>query len=78
MRQQDEEKTGHVQDITPTGARRRFLAGVLMGGLVGSLLASGVGVYAQMRYGPGWFPASHAHGGWHRHGFHDAEFTRPP
>jgi Spy/CpxP family protein refolding chaperone len=75
MRQQDEEKTGHAQETTPAGARRRFLAGVLTGGLVGSLLASGVGVYAQMRYGPGWFRASHVHVGGHRHGFHDAEFT---
>jgi protein CpxP len=75
MRQQDEVKAGHTQETTPARARRRFLAGVLTGGLVGSLLASGVGVYAQMRYGSGWLRASHAHGGWHRHGFYDAEFT---
>lgn len=73
MSQQDEVKTGQEQNITPIGSRRRFLTGVLTGGLVGSLLAGGVGVYATMRHGPGWFRASYGHEGWHRHGIHNAE-----
>jgi Spy/CpxP family protein refolding chaperone len=73
MNRQNEVNMDQERGTTPTGSRRRFLTGVLTGGLVGSLLAGGVGVYATVRHGPGWFRASHGHGGWHRHGVHDAE-----
>jgi Spy/CpxP family protein refolding chaperone len=45
---------------SPSGARRRFLAGVVTGGLLASLLAGGASLYAQARPRPGrWFGAGH-------------------
>jgi protein CpxP len=42
----------------PSGARRRFLAGVVTGGLLASLLAGGAGMYAQAHPSSGrWFGA---------------------
>jgi periplasmic protein CpxP/Spy len=45
---------------SPSRARRRFLAGVVTGGLLASLLAGGAGLYAQVRPRPGrWLGAGH-------------------
>jgi hypothetical protein len=54
-------------------ARRRFLAGALTGGILGSLLAGSVSGYSQIHQRPGWW--SHAgHGGWFgHHRAHDPE-----
>jgi len=42
----------------PSGARRRFLSGVVTGGLLASLLAGGAGMYAHAHPGRGgWFGA---------------------
>ena len=50
-------------------SRRRFLAGLLIGGLVGSLLVGGIGAYSYAHNSLG----LRFHGGYHRHGTHDAE-----
>jgi Spy/CpxP family protein refolding chaperone len=66
------------QDIGTTGnaaqgkSRRRFLAGTLTGGLLGSLLAGGISFYAQAHPRSGWW--SHGgHRGWHHQSDLDAE-----
>lgn len=52
--------SGDEQLHPPSGGRRRFLTGVVTGGLVASLLASGAGLYAYAHpRGGGWFRAGH-------------------
>lgn len=52
--------SGDEQLQPPSGARRRFLTGVVTGSLLASLLAGGAGMYAYAhpRAG-GWFRAGH-------------------
>jgi Spy/CpxP family protein refolding chaperone len=66
------------QDIGTTGnaapgkSRRRFLAGTLTGGLLGSLLAGGISFYAHAHPRPGWWSHS-GHRSWHHQRATDAE-----
>jgi Spy/CpxP family protein refolding chaperone len=47
---------------------------VLTGGVLGSLLAGGISVYAQATHGPyGWFRAGHGPWGHHHHAAHSPE-----
>jgi hypothetical protein len=63
---------GIAENASPGGSRRRFLAGTLTGGLLGSLLAGGISLYAQAHSRPGWW--HHAgHRGWHHQRTTDAE-----
>ena len=48
------------------GSRRRFLAGALTGGILGSLLAGSISVYSQAHHWPGWWPHAGA-GSWFGH-----------
>lgn len=52
-------------------ARRRFLAGMLTGGLLGSLLAGGIHTYSQAHGPGGWFRGGHGSSGWFRQGGYD-------
>jgi periplasmic protein CpxP/Spy len=65
------------QQTPQARSRRRFLAGVLTGGLLGSMLAGGVSLYAQAHPGPGgWFGAGRGPGGYFRHAAYDPEMLR--
>jgi periplasmic protein CpxP/Spy len=60
MSKRDNVTSGDEQLQAPSGARRRFLAGMVTGGLLASLLAGGASVYAHAHPGPGgWFGAGH-------------------
>ena len=69
-----EEQPGSTIPAAPQRARRRFLTGIVTGGLLGSLLAGGVNVYAHITRDHGWWQGR-GHGAWghHRHGFDDPE-----
>ena len=72
----DRQAVGEQQTPQPR-SRRRFLAGALTGGLLGSLLAGGVSLYAQAQPGPGWwFGAGRGPGGHFRHAAYDAEMMK--
>jgi len=58
----------------PSRSRRRFLTGIVTGGLLGSLLAGGIGMYAVAHQGPGWWFRAGPGGSW-RHGAHHAEMV---
>src|SRR5215471_15893748 len=58
----------------PSKARRRFLTGLVTGGLLGSLLAGGFNLYAHAQHGPGWwFRAGHGPSGHFRHAAYDPD-----
>lgn len=74
MRESNETTTAGAQHGPQSKPRRRFLTGLMAGGLLGSLLAGGIGMYAQAQQGPGgWFRAGHGPGGFFRHAAHDPE-----
>ncbi len=63
--------TGREQPEPNARPRRRFLTGVLTGGLLGSLLVGGVGMYSYANQNPGWWSrAGRGMCGLHRHGPH--------
>jgi Spy/CpxP family protein refolding chaperone len=71
MSHQDVGTTGNASQTRQGGSRRRFLAGTLTGGLLGSLLAGGISLYAHAHPGLGWW--SHGgHRGWHHQHATDA------
>ena len=71
MSHQDVGTTGNAPQTPPGGSRRRFLAGTLTGGLLGSLLAGSISFYAHAHSRPGWW--SHGgHRGWHHQHATDA------
>ena len=55
MSESKDRQAGGAQQTPQPRARRRFLAGILTGGLLGSLLAGGVSLYAHAQPGPGWW-----------------------
>jgi periplasmic protein CpxP/Spy len=58
MSQHNKVTSGDERLQAPSGARRRFLAGVVTGGLLASLLAGGARMYAHAHPSPGrWFGA---------------------
>jgi protein CpxP len=60
MSKHDKVTSGDETLQAPSGARRRFLAGMVTGGLLASLLAGGASLYAQARPRRGrWFGAGH-------------------
>src|SRR5215510_1101258 len=72
----DRQSVGEQQTPQPR-SRRRFLAGVLTGGLLGSMLAGGVSLYAHAQPGPGWWlGAGHGPRGYFRHAAHDPEMVK--
>ena len=69
----DRQAVGEQQTPQPR-SRRRFLAGILTGGLLGSLLAGGVSLYAHAQPGPGWWwGAGRSPGGYFRHAAYNSE-----
>lgn len=61
-----------AQQTPQSRPRRRFLTGVLTGGFLGSVLAGGVGLYAQAHPGADhWFRGSYRLGGCLQHAAHD-------
>lgn len=74
MSESTETTTAGAQPSPQSKPRRRFLTGMVAGGLLGSLLAGGIGMYAQAQQGPGWwFRAGHGPRGFFRHAAHDPE-----
>jgi Spy/CpxP family protein refolding chaperone len=74
MSETNDQQTAAQQPLQ-SRARRRFLTGVVTGGLLGSLLTGGISLYAQP--GPGWwFRGGHGPGGHFRHAAHDPEMMR--
>ena len=72
----DRQSVGEQQTPQPK-SRRRFLAGVLTGSLLGSMLTGGVSLYAHAQPGPGWwFGAGHGPRGYFRHAAHDPEMVK--
>lgn len=72
MSEQEVGNSGGEPQAKPVRARRRFLAGMVTGGLLGSLLAGSVSVFSHMKHGPGWWShAGHGSCGYSRHGVHD-------
>src|SRR5262249_22120157 len=72
----DRQSVGEQQTPQPR-SRRRFLAGVLTGGVLGSMLAGGVSLYAHAQPGPGWwFGAGRGPGGYFRPAAYDPERMR--
>ena len=72
----DRQSVGEQQTPQPR-SRRRFLTGILTGGLLGSMLAGGVSLYAHAQPGPGWwFGAGHGPRGHFRHAAYDPEKMR--
>lgn len=57
----------------PAKSRRRFLTGVLTGGLFGSLLAGSINVFSHTSHSPGGWLGGHGPWGQHRHGMHDTD-----
>lgn len=71
--------TREVMEQSPvqSRARRRFLTALVTGGLLGSLLAGGISLYAQSQPGPGsWFCGGHGPGGYVRPATHDPDMMR--
>jgi Spy/CpxP family protein refolding chaperone len=76
MHESNDTRLAGEQQPPRARSRRRFLTGVVTGGLLGSLLAGGVGLYAQAQAGPGWWwRAGHGHGGFFRHAAYDPEMV---
>ena len=74
MREPNEPKSAGAQPSPQSKPRRRFLTGMVAGGFLGSLLAGGIGMYAQAQQDPGWlFRGGHGPGGYFRHAAHDPE-----
>ena len=74
MSESNEAQVPGEPQLPQSRARRRFLTGVITGGLLGSLLAGGIGMYAHAQHGPGWwFHAGHGPGGHFRHAAYDPE-----
>ena len=68
--------SAHDNPQPPARSRRRFLTGVVTGGLLGSLLAGGIGMYARAHPNPGWWLcAGHGFGGYDRQGPLDPEMA---
>jgi periplasmic protein CpxP/Spy len=77
MSESNDRQSVDTQQTPQARSRRRFLAGVLTGGLLGSMLAGGVSLYAQAQPGPGWwFGAGRGQGGYFRHAAYDPEMLR--
>ena len=77
MSESNDRQSVDKQQTPRARSRRRFLAGVLTGGLLGSMLAGGVSLYAQAHPGPGgWFGAGRGPGGYFRHAAYDPEMVR--
>lgn len=77
MSEPNDTKSVEKQQTPQTRVRRRFLAGVVAGGLLGSMLAGGVSLYAYAQSGPGWwFGAGRGPGGYFRHAAYDPERMR--
>ena len=53
MSESNDRQSVDKQQTPQARSRRRFLVGVLTGGLLGSVLAGGVSLYAQAQPGPG-------------------------
>ena len=73
------DKTGstEAQQMAQPRPRRRFLTGVVTGGLLGSLLVGGLNLYSHAQPGPGWwFRAGHGPGGAWRQGAYDPDMVR--
>jgi hypothetical protein len=61
MSEHDNVTSGGEQSQPTSGARRRFLTGLVTGGLLGSLLAGGASMYVQAHPSPGsWFGGRHS------------------
>ena len=74
MSEINEQKSAGEPQSLQSKPRRRFLTGMVTGGFLGSLLAGGIGMYAQAQQDPGrWFRAGHGPGGYFRHAAHDPE-----
>lgn len=72
MSKQEVVHSGGEQQAKRVRSRRRFLTGVVTGGLLGSLLAGSVSVFSHMKHGPGWWShAGRGSCGYSRHGAHD-------
>jgi len=77
MSESNDRQSVDTQQTPKARSRRRFLAGVLTGGLLGSMLAGGFSLYAQAQPGPGWwFGARRGPGGYFRHAAYDPEMVR--
>src|SRR5215467_7552000 len=74
MSESNETRVSGEQQLPQSKPRRRFLAGLVTGGFLGSLLAGGFNLYAHAQHGPGWwFRAGHGPGGHFRHAAYDPE-----
>jgi periplasmic protein CpxP/Spy len=74
MSESKDSQAGGEQQTPQPRARRRFLAGILTGGVLGSLLAGGVSLYAHAQPGAGWWwGAGRSPGGYVRHAADNAE-----
>jgi periplasmic protein CpxP/Spy len=74
MSEAKDRQAGGEQPTPQPRSRRRFLAGILTGGLLGSLLAGGVSLYAHAQPGPGWWwGAGRSPGGYLRQAASNAE-----
>jgi protein CpxP len=71
MSESNEQQSARAQHNRQSKPRRRFLTGMVAGGLLGSLLAGGIGMYAQAQGPTWWFRAGP--GGFFRHAAHDPE-----
>lgn len=74
MSQQNDQTTGAPTPL-PARSRRRFLAGVLIGGLLGSLLAGSINVLSHPPHGPGGWFGGRGPWGQHRHSMHDTDMA---
>jgi protein CpxP len=73
MSKSNEQQSESAQQSPQSKPRRRFLTGLVAGGLFGSLLGGGIGIYAQAQQDPSrWFPGGHGPGGFFHHA-HDPE-----
>src|SRR5262245_17787985 len=73
MSEHEVRHTGTEQPTSKKGLRRRFLAGAITGGILGSLLAGSVSVYSYVNHWPAWGGP----GGWvGHHRTHDPEMMR--
>jgi protein CpxP len=70
MSEHEVQHTAEGQPASKQGSRRRFLAGAVTGGILGSLLAGSVSVYSYVNHRPAWGSP----GGWFgHHRMHDPE-----
>lgn len=74
MNQQSAQTPGTSAPL-PSPGRRRFMIGVLTGGLVGSLLAGSLNVFSHPPHGPGGWFGGHGPWGQQRHSMHDTDMA---